>query len=192
MDIIWKGGSSVELKKKASTALLNPDKKANLKGANVVVYSSTDAKHQGKEEGIMVDWPGEYDVSGFSFLGVEHHGKKKSQIAYRFQFQAGNVVWFSEFDEYPEDKLIEALGEVHVLIIPVGGGDVFDAKTAFKLVEELEPMVVIPICYGGDREDLTKFLKEMDVKRPDPVKSYTLKRSALDTGKMELVLLKED
>lgn len=189
MQIVWHGGASIELMNKKSKALLNPDSKADMKDVQVVVYDKTDDKRVKPEEALMVDWPGEYDSSRFSFVGVENQDKNIENIAYTFHFPEGNVAWMGEMSEYPSKQFIETLGEVHVLLVPVGGGDVLKAKEAFKLVEELEPMVVIPICYGDKRDGLGPFLKEMDVKHPEAQKSFAFKKSSLSADNMELVIL---
>ncbi|MGE3278510.1 MAG: MBL fold metallo-hydrolase [Candidatus Altimarinota bacterium] len=189
MQISWNGGSTVELNMKKSKALLNPAPKAKLEDYQVIVYDRSDEKHAEMEGDLMVDWPGEYDVSGFSFQGYETRGKKDPVIAYTFFSAQGNVTWLGEMSEYPSDEFIEALGEVHVLLVPVGGKDVLNAKDAYRLVEALEPLVVIPICYGDDRDGLSEFLKEMDVKMPEAKKSFEFKKTELSEGNMELVLL---
>lgn len=170
---------------------MNPGPKADIKNAQLIVFDRTDSRHETPPGGLMVDWPGEYDRAGFVFRGVENTAKKDSVIAYVFHSPEGNIVWMGEMQEYPNEDFIEALGEVHVLIVPVGDKDVMNAKDAFKLVEELEPLVVIPMCYGDKREGLSAFIKEMDVKMPTPLKSYDLKKSPLgDEGQqMELVVL---
>jgi len=189
MNISWLGGSTVQLKNKKQRAILNPTEKAQVGDAQVVLHDHTDDKHDAPDEGILVDWPGEYDTSGFSFRGVEQHAEKGTTISYNFQSKDGNVAWMGELSEYPDKDFIEAMGEVHVLVLPVGDKDVLSAKDAFRLVEALEPMVVIPICYGDKREGLNSFLKEMDVKHPEAQKSFDYKRSSLHSDQMELVIL---
>lgn len=189
MQIRWQGGSTVELTHKKSRVILNPGSKVDLKGYQVIAYDLTDEKHTKPEGALMVDWPGEYDVGGFIFRGFESFAKKDSVIAYTFFSSLGNITWLGEMAEYPSDEFIEELGEVHVLIIPVGGKDVLSGKDAYRLVEALEPLVVIPMCYGEDREGLSSFLKEMDVKMPTPQKSYEFKKTELSEENMELVLL---
>lgn len=191
MKITWHGDSTIELENQKMLTVLNPQSDKQLENAQLVLYSKTDEKNRGTDEGLMIDWPGEYDTAGFTFKGVEIHGKNGSTIAYSFQSEAGNVTWMGDVSEMPSESTLEALGEVHVLIVPVGGGDVLDAKTAFKLVESLEPMVVIPICYGDKREGLQSFLKEMDVKLPDAQKRYECKKSVLGSEQMDLVILEE-
>ncbi|MDP2691897.1 MAG: MBL fold metallo-hydrolase [Candidatus Gracilibacteria bacterium] len=189
MTITWLGGSTIELHSKKQTALLNPSSKASRKNAQIIIYDRTDEKHELAEDSLMVDWPGEYDVSGFSFRGIESQGKKGVTIAYTFHTSAGNVAWMGEMGEYPSEDFIEALGEVHVLIVPVGDKDVLKAKDAFRLVEALEPFVVIPICYGDEREGLQPFIKEMEVTHPEAKKSFELKKSVFGEEQLELVIL---
>jgi L-ascorbate metabolism protein UlaG (beta-lactamase superfamily) len=189
MKITWHGGSTIELETKKQRAILNPTDKKQSEKVQLVVHGLTDDKHLTPEEALMVDWPGEYDTSGFTFRGVEVHGKKDSTTVYSFQSSAGNVAWMGELAEYPDEATVESLGEVHVLIVPVGGKDVLDAKNAFKLVEQLEPLVVIPVCYGDKRDGLPAFLKEMDVKHPEAQKNYECKKSVLGGDQMELIIL---
>jgi L-ascorbate metabolism protein UlaG (beta-lactamase superfamily) len=190
MKITWNGHSQIELRKGKARALLNPDKKVDAGSAQVVVFDTTDANHKGPKEGLLVDWPGEYGTEHFSFRGIEYEGKKGPQMAYTFTTREGNVAWMGEMAEYPSEEFIKSLGEVHVLLVPVGGGERLDGKKAFRLVEALEPLVVIPICF--DKKDgLGAFLKEMDVKHPEPQKSHEMKRSALGGDQMELVILEE-
>lgn len=190
MNISWFGGSSVELSLKKNRVLLNPTSKADLNHVSMLLYDRTDEKRKTSEEVVVIDWPGEYDRAGFVFRGLEFF-QKPPVISYVFHTQEGNIAWLGEMKEYPSEEFIESLGEVHVLILPVGDKDVLSAKDAFKLVEELEPLVVIPMCYGGNRDGLSEFLKELDVKMPTPQRSYELKKSALNTENMELVILEE-
>lgn len=189
MQISWYGNSTVEFKQKKSSLLLNANKDTKADSPNVLVFDRTDEKNPDLEDGLMVDWPGEYDTAGFSFKGHEVNEKDGDKIIYTFHMSEGNVAWLGEISEYPSAELIKAMGEIHVLMLPVGGKDVLNAKDAFKLVEELEPMVVIPISYGDKRGGLSDFLKEMDVKHPAAQKSFDFKRSNLSEDKMDLVIL---
>lgn len=191
MHISWHGGSTISLHTKKHKAVVNATDKKHLKDAQLVLYGYTDDKNMAPEEGLMVDWPGEYDTAGFVFKGIEYHGKKGTRIVYSFQSPAGNVAWLGAMAEYPDKEFIEKLGEVHVLVLPVGGKDVLNGKDAFRLVEALEPIAVIPICYGGDHDSLKDFLKEMDVKLPEAEKKFELKKSLFGEESMDLVILEE-
>jgi L-ascorbate metabolism protein UlaG (beta-lactamase superfamily) len=63
-----------------------------------------------------------------------------------------------------EDE-IDSLGHVDVLVIPVGGGDALGAIDAAKLVNAVEPSIVVPARYGsgdgGEYDPVGKFAQEM-------------------------------
>ena len=190
MQIIWHGGSTIELSEKKKSLFLNPQK-TQIKEASVVVFDRTDPKNDVGEGSHLVDWPGEYDVSGFSFRSIENQEKKGSVLASIFHTHDGDIAWMGEMKEYPSEAFLEELGEAHVLILPVGDNDVLSAKDAYRLVEAIEPLIVIPICYGDGREGLSAFLKEMDVKMPQAVKSFEVKKAALNEEQMDLVILQD-
>lgn len=176
------------MSEKKKSLFLNPQK-AQLKDPSVAVFDRTDPKQDVPEGSHLMNWPGEFDVSGFSFRSIENHEKKGSVIASVFHTPDGDVAWLGEMKEYPSESFLEELGEVHVLMVPVGDKDVLSAKDAYRLVEAIEPLVVIPICYGDGREGLSAFLKEMDVKMPEAVKYFEPKKSALSEEQMDLVIL---
>ncbi len=190
MTIFWHGGSSFELTHKKMSVLLNPGLKANLASTKAVIYDRTEADQAAPEGVLLVNWPGEYDRAGFVFRGVETHHKSGHCISYVFHSSQGDIAWLGEMKEYPSEEFIEELGEAHVLIVPVGGKDVLNARDAYRLVEAVEPLVVIPMCYGDKREGLSAFLKEMDVKMPEAKKSFDVKRGmGTEEQQMELVVL---
>lgn len=189
MKIVWHGGSTIELKIGASSVILNPTSEKQIEGMKAAIYDTTQESLPKVEGAMAIDWPGEYDVSEFSFKAIEVHGKKGSQIIYNFFSESGNVAWMGELQEYPDEKLIESLGDIHALIVPVAGDNVLTAKDAFRLVEAVEPMVVIPVCFDANKDGLAAFIKEMDVEKPSPTKSFELKRSALSGEQMDLVIL---
>ena len=63
-----------------------------------------------------------------------------------------------------EDE-IDSLGHVDVLVIPVGGGDALGAIDAAKLVNAVEPSIVVPARFGagggGEYDPVGKFAQEM-------------------------------
>jgi hypothetical protein len=76
-----------------------------------------------------------------------------------------------------EDE-IESLGEIDILILPVGGNTVLSASQAAKVVNEIEPKIVIPSHYKMndliiDVDAVDKFIKEMGGKKEiDPMDRF--------------------
>lgn len=92
-----------------------------------------------------------------------------------------------------KDKEVEALGDVDILIVPVGGDDVLSGKTAAEVVNQVEPRVVIPAYYHSDKlktkhEGVESFVKELGV-TPDKQKKYKVSKSGLPQEDMELIIL---
>ncbi len=54
----------------------------------------------------------------------------------------------------PEQR--EAIGEVDVLFLPIGGGPTIDGPQAAEIVAELEPRVAIPMHYGTAAVDFVE------------------------------------
>ncbi len=68
---------------------------------------------------------------------------------------------------------LEDLGNVDILLIPVGGTYTIGAKDASEIISQIEPGIVIPMHYkiSGlkvDLEDASKFLKEMGEESIEP------------------------
>jgi L-ascorbate metabolism protein UlaG (beta-lactamase superfamily) len=66
----------------------------------------------------------------------------------------------------PHQAEVEALGPVHIALVPVGGWDSLNAAKAAEVISLLEPKMVIPMQYAipGVKlklDPISKFLKEM-------------------------------
>ena len=92
---------------------------------------------------------------------------------------------------------IEQIGEVDVLLVPVGGVYTIDGKDAIGIVHQIQPSVVIPMHYKvkslniplNTNED---FLAEMGAKEVEPRDKFTLKKRATaeEDTRTEVVVLK--
>ncbi|HXK40342.1 MAG TPA: MBL fold metallo-hydrolase, partial [Candidatus Paceibacterota bacterium] len=87
--------------------------------------------------------------------------------------------------ELPAETL-EALPDIDILFIPVGGGGVLDPKEARRLVASLEPRVTIPMHYAPDT--LSAFLKEEGA-APTPLEKLTIKKKEILEKEGEIIVL---
>jgi L-ascorbate metabolism protein UlaG (beta-lactamase superfamily) len=71
----------------------------------------------------------------------------------------------------------EAIDEIDVLFVPVGGDGVLDASAADKIATLLEPRIIIPIHWSGmgEPKSLDAFLKQ-EGGASEKVDKLTLKR----------------
>ncbi len=76
----------------------------------------------------------------------------------------------------PTQAEVEALGPVHIALIPVGGYDSLNATKASEVISLFEPNIVIPMHYATPATTVTldpvgKFLKEMGLSSVETVPS---------------------
>lgn len=127
------------------------------------------------EKAFLIEHPGEYEVRGIPIYGTPAtHEKGESKdyhrnTIYQFTIDDVRVVHLGGLDKPLTDEQLAQVGEVDVLMIPVGGGDVLSASVAADLVTRMEPRVVIPMHYKMkdldlSAEDVASFVKEAGAK----------------------------
>jgi L-ascorbate metabolism protein UlaG (beta-lactamase superfamily) len=128
---------------------------------------------------MVFDGPGEYEVKGASIVGVparlhiDESGHRGT--AYGLVVDGVNVVVTGNIAGKLDEDQVEKLGQVDVLIVPVGGsGLTLDAEGAAAVVTQLEPSYVVPIHfddgvtkYPVPQAKVELFLKEMGA-NPEP------------------------
>jgi L-ascorbate metabolism protein UlaG (beta-lactamase superfamily) len=60
------------------------------------------------------------------------------------------IVHMSDIGQIPSQPVLDSLGRIDLLFVPVGGTFSIDAKEATQTVARLEPSVVVPIHYKTD------------------------------------------
>lgn len=145
-------------------------------------------------EPFMVDTPGEYDVKGVTFTGIPLKQEDKYISVFLIESEDIRILNLTQIHDWnmKEDE-IEELGEIDILIIPVGGNTVLSASQAAKVVNEIEPKIVIPSHYKMgdliiDVDPLDKFIKEMGGKKEEMEKLIIKKRDLQEEGTKVVVL----
>ena len=90
-----------------------------------------------------------------------------------WKVRPGEFLVQGDLRRVPSQAEIEALGNVHVALVPVGGGGGLAAAKAVEVISLLEPGIVIPMHYntpGGNLKlaPVTRFLKEMGIGNVEP------------------------
>ena len=175
--------------------------------ADIVTVSHQHEGHNNVEEisgveealPLVFDRPGEYEVKDVFIQGIgSYHDKKegvdegKSTI-FRFDVGGVNVVHLGDLGVMLSNQQIDKLGDIDILLIPVGGKKTLDAKEAAELVRILEPRIVIPMHYkvegmDGDLDGLEKFKKEMGEKA-EVLPKLKISKKDLPQEEIKLVIL---
>ncbi len=124
----------------------------------------------GEKEPFAITGPGEYEKDGVTiqgFLTKSEYGLSKGQseamnTVYAIKLEGMTLVHLGALS----DKTIsldarEAIDEIDILFVPVGGDGVLDPAEAAKLATFLEPKIIIPMHWSGmgEKDALATFIK---------------------------------
>jgi L-ascorbate metabolism protein UlaG (beta-lactamase superfamily) len=96
------------------------------------------------------------------------------------------------------DNKIEEIGDIDILLIPVGGVYTIDVKQANDVIREIQPSIVIPMHYAteqhvkenfGKLSTVQDFLEEGGFSDVTPQEKLSITKQQLPE-EMEVVLLK--
>ncbi len=147
----------------------------------------------------VIDGPGEYEIGGVFITGVQTNGSGKRAVdeprntLYVFDYNGVTVAHLGDLRRVPSQTEIEALGTVHVALVPVGGGGGLNAAKAAEVVSLLEPGIVVPMHYGTPGcalklAPLSKFLKEMGLTHVEPQEVLKVTQSTVPEETRVVVL----
>jgi L-ascorbate metabolism protein UlaG (beta-lactamase superfamily) len=150
----------------------------NMNGVTEVTY--------GDKEPFVISGPGEYERAGISVQGFftnSRYGLEKGKTTaantiYAVGIEGMTLVHLGALaDPELSKEAREAIDEIDVLFVPVGGDGVLDPSTAGKLVTALEPHIIIPMHWNGmgEPKSLEKFLKE-EGEESEKTEKLTLKK----------------
>jgi len=199
MEITWYGHSCFRLTERSmATVVTDPyDYKQvgydplKLKG-DIVTISHNTAGHNFtsavKGDSHLIDGPGEYEIGGVFITGIQTNGHTRKtedeprNTMYLFDYNGVNILHLGDLNRVPSQTEVEAIGPVHVALVPVGAGGSLTAIQATEVISLLEPNIVIPMHYATPHststavklEPLSRFLKEMGLGNFESVPSLKL------------------
>lgn len=214
MEITYLGHSSFRIKGRSATVVTDPydAQMVGLKfpkvASDLVTVSHAHKDHSRSDlitgTRMVINEPGEYEVMGMSIVGIQtFHDDKKGEERGKntiFIYETDNLrlAHLGDLGHKLDDELIEDIGTLDVLMIPVGGVYTINPATASEIVRDIEPSVVIPMHYkvkGINNEsfaglsDLEDFLKEIGLPVEETDK-FILKKGDLLEGESKVVVLK--
>ncbi len=195
MEINWLGYSCFRIKGSQATVITDPFPPSlgytlGKQTARVVTVSH---QHPGHSylDGIegdpkIIKGPGEYEVAGTLVIGLaSYHDKEEGRqkgknTIYVIELDEVSVCHLGDLGHVLTSQQVEAIGNVDILMVPVGGAATINATEAAQVVRQVEPKAVLPMHYKTpgltkELESVDRFLKEMGVKdnTPRPKLSFT-------------------
>ena len=152
----------------------------------------------GDKKAFVISGPGEYEVKGVFIKGLasesSYDGEKRINTIYTVSLEGMNICFLGAVGnpELPAET-DEAIDEVDILFVPIGGDGVLDPVAAYKLAVAMNPKIIIPIHYGDMGKDgsLKTFLKEAG-ESPTPIAKLTLKKKDLEGKDAEVIVLERE
>lgn len=164
--------------------------------ADIVTISHDHADHNAIQniEGTepdnykLITTPGEYEIKGVRIFGVksfhdDKQGKERGDnTIFIYDFAEARVAHLGDLGHKLDSNQQEALENVDIIIVPVGGIYTVDAKTALEVAEAEDPKIIIPMHYKTDKHAATysqlgtlqDFMKEAGT-QTEPQKDLSIK-----------------
>jgi len=211
MEIYWHGQACFEIRtlstdsKTKTRIIIDPYnnsiglKLPSLK-ADLVLVTHDHEDHNNfkaiKDNPFVIQNPGEYEIKDVFVKGlVASHGKDRGKT--NIYVVGTEDIALCHLGDLGQKELtseqLEQIGDVDILMIPVGGKYTIDAELAQKVTNQIEPKIVIPMHYKIkglkiDIQGVDEFLKTMGQEDLKPEDCLKIKSSELPS-ETKLVLL---
>ncbi len=216
MNIIWHGQSCFKIttqgqkNKEKVNIIIDPyDDSVGLKipkvEGDIFLFTHNHNDHNNRsvagKDSFIIDSPGEYELKDIFIEGIlsfhdEQKGKERGlNTIYTIEAEEIRICHLGDFGEIElSDKQLQQIGEVDILMIPVGGNYTIDAKTATKIITQVEPRIVVPMHYKIDGlkldiDELEQFLKAIGQKSVEKEEKISIQKKTMPIGEMKIIPL---
>lgn len=161
MDMQFYGANTIVLSSKANRVIIDDNlttlgAKSVTKDGDICLFTAGSGQVSGEPK-IVIDMPGEYEVSNISIFGLQTRAhmdedNKRSATMYKITWGDTRVLVTGHVFPKLSDNELESIGIVDVMFVPVGGnGYTLDASGALQMIKQIEPKIVIPTHYNDTR-----------------------------------------
>lgn len=167
---------------------------------------------------FLISGPGEYEIKNIFIQGIpssvteisshllprpaSRHsatGNKKEEsenTIYTIEAEDLKLCHLGDLDQKElTEEQVEKIGDIDVLMVPVGGISTISAKEALRIMAQVEPKVTIPMHYALPKlkvklDGLDKFLKPLGIKSIISESKLSLKKKDISSEEAKIVVLK--
>lgn len=157
--------------------------------------NGTDNLSYGDKAPFVISGPGEYEVGGVAISGFpapKPTGKDGLlNTIYTLELENMRICLLGALASSElSPELLEGIGAVDILFVPIAGADVLSPTDAGKLAVSLDAKLVIPVAFeGAGDKQLKAFLKESGAENVKPTDKLTLKKKDLEGKEGEVIVL---
>ncbi len=152
---------------------------------------------------FLINSCGEYEIKdaftrGFFAFHDEQGGKERGRvIIHKIEIEGIRVCHLSDLGQKElTSEQLEQIGDVDILMVPVGGKFTIDAKGASEIISQIEPRIVVPMHYNLPRsksnaelDGVDRFLKVMGEEDIAPEKKLKITAKNLPAEETKIVVL---
>ena len=215
MNIIWKGQSCFQItssqnKNHQVSIVIDPfDKETGLRvpklQADLVLVTHDHHDHNNIKavtgDPLIIEGPGEYDVKGVTINGIagfhdNSQGKERGNIAiYTLEAEEIRLCHLADLGQKElSSEQLDKIGEVDILMIPIGGTYTINSEEAIKIMSQIEPRITIPMHYKIPKlsiklDPVDKFLKALNIKKLEASVKLSVKKKDISTEEAKIILL---
>lgn len=167
MNIKWLGHSCFALTESTGTVIVTDPYNAKDVGyhmpdvsATAVTVSHSHKDHDNisavKGNPQIISSIGSYEIEGVEICSFRTHhddsmgAVRGNNLVFTYRLDGVTVCHLGDIGEECSARIIDAIGAVDVLLIPVGGKYTINAEIAKDYVDKLMPSIVIPMHYATD------------------------------------------
>ena len=208
MEISWLGHSCFRIRGSHAIVITDPYSPSlgyslGKPTARIVTVSHQHSGHSyvqgiGGEPRLVIR-PGEYEISDVLIIGIAtfhdaDRGKERGEnTVYLMEVDEISVCHLGDLGHVLTAEQVEEIGNVDVLLLPVGGVSTINAPMAAEVVRQLEPKAVVPMHYktsalSRELEPVERFLKEIGVKQVEPQPKLSFTKSSLPVSTQVFLL----
>ncbi len=177
MDITYLGHSAFKLRGKIATVIADPFGSSvgfdmPKSSADMVTVSHQHEDHNAIEkvsgtarrpQPYLIQAPGEYEVNGVGVFGWQtFHDDQEGALRgkntiYIIHLDGLKICHLGDLGHILSEAQVHQIGEIDVLLIPVGGFYTINAKQAVAVIKELQPSIVVPMHYQTPKHNKETF-----------------------------------
>jgi L-ascorbate metabolism protein UlaG (beta-lactamase superfamily) len=150
---------------------------------------------------FLVSGPGEYEIKEVFIQGIPAFhdsslGKERgTNTIYTIETEELKLCHLGDLGQKElTSEQIDKIGQVDILMIPIGGVYTISAKEAVKIMSQIEPNIIIPMHYQLPKlklklDGLDKFLKTMGMKKLDSLLKLFIKKKDILPEEAKIIVL---
>ncbi len=204
MHISWLGSTTFKIQTKPLSddvmVLLDPYKPAHgefprsLAADIVIGTQGNNNLVQISGSPFVLSSPGECETKGVLMTATS--SQTPGQTVVRLDSEQLSIGFLGNASKPLNDQEMEVVTGVDILFVPVGGENSYDAETAVKMVNGIEPRIVIPMGQRSENNpnaaDVSAFVKAIGLKADEPQTKVILKKKDLPQDEMRVILFEKE